>query len=124
MTGKVEKLHTDLGPYQEELRQFLIGAGAFPKNAVVFVSVTSGADVKANEFMFFPFLKNREPTHRQYAFMVPGLSFQPIVGLEVPPNLRRLCTVASSEGFIFQSEKMDERALVEARELYNGTKGT
>jgi hypothetical protein len=64
-----------------------------------------------------PFLKNRESTHRQYKFLIPGLGFELFVGRAIPAPVRRMCMVRSPEGLLFTSEKMEEATLAEMAKL-------
>ncbi len=114
--GKTIPTKLDLGPYEEELRRFLLGVAEFPADVSLSVNVNS-ATILANEYAVLPFLKNRESTHRQYKFLIPGLGFELFVGKAIPASVRRMCMVRSPEGFLFTSEKMEEATLAEMAKL-------
>jgi hypothetical protein len=104
----------DLGPYAEELRLFLLGNGPFPQNGVLVVTVSGSAQVLNNEFVMFPFLKHHEATHRSYKFVIPGMTFQLVLGRALPDHYRAVCAVRSPQRYVFSGSTMDELNLQDA----------
>ncbi len=104
-----DSFHIELGDrYREEFRRYLMAESDTPENAVFWISV-SARDMPLTT-VEFPFGSNQGGYH-QYRFAVPGISFQLFLGGRMPPLLRRTCTHRSPEGFIFLSNKVDERML-------------
>lgn len=104
----------------EPFRLFLLG-GAFLKNAVLIVSVTSSMERIRNMLMVFPFFKNREPAFRQYRFTVPGITFQLFVGKDMPLALRRL-SVYSRERHILMTPDVDVLNMTDVAKLISKTR--
>src|SRR5205823_10286333 len=69
-----------LGPYAEELQEFLMGSAGFPLNVVLVVTVNSTPEIGKNEMMIFPWLKDHQPNMRQHSFVIPGITFQMFTG--------------------------------------------
>src|SRR6266496_4383015 len=58
----------DLGPYSDQLRQFLLGKAGFPPDVVLAVTVNSTPETGKNEMMIFPWLKDHDANMRQFSF--------------------------------------------------------
>ena len=99
----------DLGPYEEELRRFVLGVSRFPDNAALIVSVTSDKSVLRNERFTVPHEDGREPGYRRHSFVIPGLHFELLVGSVLPPAARDLCIART--GLIFVSNAKEEQSL-------------
>ena len=95
-SGGHAPIKLQLGPYLEQLRLFLLDEHAFPRDAVLTVTVNHSTDAAENNMVLFPWLRNHKATHREYQLVVPGISFQLMVGRGLPKNLRSICTVCSS----------------------------
>lgn len=89
-----------LGPYADELRDFLLGKAPFPKNAALVVTVSSETDDGANELTLMPYLRNKKSGSMQYAFAIPGVGFQLFVGKSIPKSLAA-CSVVPQPNVIF-----------------------
>lgn len=72
------------------------------------MTVNSSAETGRNEFMNFPWLKNRETRFRAYKFIIPGVTFQLFTGRGLSSGMRSLCIATSAGRFIFMSNKLDE----------------
>jgi hypothetical protein len=90
-----------LGPYEERLRQFLLGEATFPNDVVLLVRVSSTDEEGSNEHVVFPFLKNNKSGSKQYMFCVPGVVSQLFVGKATPATLRKGCTARSLKSLIY-----------------------
>lgn len=112
--GDLEPVRLDLGPYEEELRRFLLEAQSFPADMVLTVTVSGSTKVLHNEFVMFPFLKDRKAAFRQYKFVIPGITFQMFTGKGIPVSVRALCTVRSPTHFVQLASTMDEMNLNDA----------
>jgi len=102
--GFGEKL--DLGPYEEELRNFLLGLNEFPQNGSMIVYV---ADEDT------PYAGATSPTggrtkynYFQYSFLIPGARFSLLLGQSVPTDSRLMCAVRSAERVVFLTKQVRE----------------
>ncbi|HEY3130574.1 MAG TPA: hypothetical protein VGL91_14030 [Acidobacteriota bacterium] len=109
--GREDSVKLELGPYEEELRLFLMSSGHFPANMVLIVTVSSSTEAGRNQFLTFPFLKDHKAEFRQYKFVIPGVTFQMFTGKGMRDSLRGLCTVRSPKHRIYTSPTMDEMNL-------------
>ena len=79
-----------LGPYQEQLRSYLLGQGEFPQNALLHVVLSH---------LEFPLLAGNHPDSihvdegRCHRFHIPGISFLLTFGKHIPANSRLSCLV-------------------------------
>jgi hypothetical protein len=89
------------GPYEESLRIFLVVDGDFPKDVVLLVTVSSTKEAGANEYVLFPFLRNKTSGFKQYMFCIPGVTFQLFVGKAIPGRLRVGCTARSKNNLLY-----------------------
>lgn len=111
--GWRKRLH--FGPYEEDLRLFVLGEKPFPANAAILVTVSSADEPGANEFTIFPFERGKKSWGRQYGFAIPGVMFQLFLGKGIPEELHfgcvtsvrtpRLC-FGSNEHFLWDMEKI------------------
>jgi len=96
-----------LGPYSEELRQYLLG-GSFPETArlVCFLSRLTAANslvmmpstVKAKGFLL-------------HQFVIPGFDFVLVIGRNAPASFDKFCLMHGPEKPIVVSEQSDSRRL-------------
>ena len=112
----------ELGPYEEQLRSYLLGTGVFPEDAVLVVAISSGMERLRNMLITFPFLKSREPGFRQYRFSIPGITFQLFLGKSIPFALRRLCSVRPPERHILMTEDVDDLNMKDGASLIAKTR--
>jgi hypothetical protein len=89
---------------------------------MIIVAVASGMDRMRNMLMTFPFLKNRETGFRQYRFSVPGITFQLFLGKNMPPALRKLCSVRSTNRFILMTPDVDDLNMSDGAKLIAKTR--
>jgi len=111
-----------LGPYEEQLRSYLLGNAVFPEDAVLVVAISSGMERLRNMLITFPFLKSREPGFRQYRFSIPGITFQLFLGKSMPYALRRLCSVRSPKRHILMTEDVDDLNMKDGASLVAKTR--
>ena len=98
----------ELGPYAEELRQFLLGTAGFPADIVLAVTVNSTPATGKNEMMVFPWLKDHRPNMRQFSFVIPGVTFQMFTGKGITKAVRDMCIVRSPANYIYMAPSMEE----------------
>jgi hypothetical protein len=113
------RLH--LGPYREELRQFLLGVAAFPRHVAMVVSVSTTTDTQRNSLMVLPWLSDKADGHHRYGFVIPGITFRVTVGKGTPPKIRNLCLAHSPEHYLFMSKQGDADMLSKAGQLIEKT---
>jgi hypothetical protein len=107
-----------LGPYEEGLRQFLMG-GEFPKDTVIITSVSARMDAITSAVTQFPWLRNRDGKQREYKFTVPGITFQMFTGKALVRGLRGMCSARSPQKFVYMSPEMDDINVRTSAELVN-----
>jgi hypothetical protein len=93
-----------LGPFQEQLRQYLMGLEAFPKNCSLWVVVRKG---KIDRLTFAP-VGERKGNFHVYRFPMPGLAFTLLVGKNIPANYREKCLVHGSGNPVIVTTIIDE----------------
>jgi hypothetical protein len=90
-----ETVKLDLGRrYNEEIRQYLMGAIPVPKNAALSVVACTDRD---NQNMFFMPSENRAVKDRSVGFMARGIVFRFQISNTVSPPLRRLSIINDSD---------------------------
>lgn len=80
----------ELGPFQEEFRQYLLGKEPFPKHACLWVALREGRDI--NRLTHVPKGERRQGAH-VYRFAMPGIVFMLFVGKNIPESPRYRCFV-------------------------------
>lgn len=108
----------DLGPYEERLRNFLMGHQPFPADASLWVNVA--AATLPQKTLIFPY-GGRLDDYRQYRFGIPGLAFWLHLGGRMPAVTRDMCSVHSPEHFIYLSDAVDASALRDMAKLFHKT---
>lgn len=96
-----------LGPYQEQLRQYLMGNTGFPDDIVLIVTVSRTLETERNAMMLLPWLSDHEAYHK-YAFVIPGVTFQVLIGKNIPSHVRDCCMVHSPQNYLFMSRAREE----------------
>ena len=80
-----------LGPYEEQLRTYLLGTSALHADIAMVVTVSSSTRQDRVEYWSPPWLALHDQKSHQYHFIIPGVMFQMFVGKGIPLGLRRLC---------------------------------
>src|SRR5262245_16029859 len=78
----------ELGPYEEPIRDFLLGNGPFPAHMVMLVAVWPTRD--AYQGAYTP-RRGRETRFHTFTFYIPGIEFSLCVGKGVPKEARKMC---------------------------------
>jgi len=107
----------ELGPYAEELRQFLLGTAGFPSHVALAVTVSSTPETGRNEMMIFPWRKDHRPDMRQFSFVIPGVTFQMFTGKGMSKAIRDWCIVRSPANYIYMAPRMEEANLTNMAHL-------
>lgn len=107
--GKGRPTRLPLGPYEEELRQFLLGEMPFPQHILLIITLSEKQNALNNRNMSLPFGGGRSENGYHYECVIPGIMFLMLVGSHIPPSMRRMGTMPS--GFLFIAEEGDSRKL-------------
>lgn len=101
--GQPEAHRLKLGPYEEQLRMFLLGKAPFPKDCSICVGVNRAEEIQMAATGIFPYLKNRSQKDKftQYNFAMMGLSFDLFVGKELDHVRRAMCILRGFDHPIF-----------------------
>src|SRR5262245_14220621 len=108
--GKETTERLELGPYEEELRRFLLGDTPFPANIVLIISASLNRDDRYNRQITVPHPAGRAAGGHRFMFVVPGLTFIAIIGGGLSEQARQNSTMPA--GFLYVSEKNDNRKLL------------
>lgn len=101
----------ELGPYEGQLSEFLLGQEEFPSCAVLIVTISSApGPLNLNSF---PVSGPRILDSRQYWFTIPGIAFQLVVGKKIHPTLKLMCVLRSPQKLVFYST-LAEKRMIEA----------
>jgi hypothetical protein len=97
----------DLGPYEEHLRNFLLGLKDFPDNGCMIVYVSDDDTPPAGATS--PVRVRTDENYFQYSFHIPGLMFFLLLGQLVPTDIQQhLCAVRSPERVVFLTKQVGE----------------
>ena len=125
--GKAAK-GIQLGPYQEELRTYLLGQTEFPRYCVLWVSVAD-ARTPIDAFSLTPY-GGRTQGYHVYKLLVRGVAFHLFVGKRIPAQFRQTCFVRGTGHPIYRTDMLEEALLKDMRrkfdrvpELLNGPRG-
>jgi hypothetical protein len=104
-----------LGPYSEELRQYLCG-GTFPKTArlMCFLSRFTAA----NSVIMMPSTVQAEG-FLLHQFVIPGFDFMLVIGRNAPASFDPFCLMHGPERPIVVSQRSDSRRLVQLLRTMN-----
>jgi hypothetical protein len=102
-----------LGPYEEHIRQYLMGQIEFPKCCALTTIVREGDEI--NRTTLFPH-GHRFESFRIHKFMMPGLAFTLAAGSRISHEFRAQCVIRGFANPIFVS------SVVEAAILRNLTR--
>lgn len=107
--GKQLLTRISLGPYEEELRQYLLGQAQFPRNAVLAVDVIADAILRRG--VIPPFGGKREGGIWSYALPFFGIVLTMVIGNTMSKSLRKHCTYPSERPFITRGMTKPETVL-------------
>lgn len=93
--NKDGSIPVQLGPFQEQFRQYLMGFKTFPTDSALWVVVREG---KAISHLTHPPLGGRKNNFYIYNFPMPRLAFTLMVGKNIPELYRQRCIVHGDEG--------------------------
>ena len=103
--GFKRRLGLDL--YQEPIRLFLFGAGSFPNDVVMGVSVWPNKE-GVQHGTYLPRLDRTEPYHI-YSYYLPGITFIMHTGNQIDQETRDLCCYAGPGNPVFMSRDVADR---------------
>ena len=94
---RLEALEVGAG-FSELFRLFLLNEGEFPADAALTTEVLAFHEASHGTAVF-PYGGRKGDCHT-YGFAMPGVRFELYVGMRMPAEARRMCTVRSPEGLI------------------------
>ncbi len=104
----------ELGPYEHQLRAWLLDQESFPEHMVMWISI--GIRNSPPLMACTPFLFNKTDYY-QYRFTIPGLVFDLFAGGQIPAVARRMCTLRSPEQFVYITQLADHGMLAAMTQL-------
>jgi len=108
----------NLGPFQEQFRQYLMGQRAFPKDASLWVVVREGKEI--DRLTYAP-IGTRQGNFHAYKFPMPGLAFSMLVSRNIPANHRERCLVHGPGNPIIVTTLIDKLLVDEAVRMHQRT---
>jgi len=98
-----------LGPYEEQLRQFLMNETPFPKDCALWVSIAE-TTTPMTGLILSPY-GERIGTCYFYKLVVLGVGFNLLVGQRIPPQCREMCFVRGTGSPIFVTDMLEAALL-------------
>jgi hypothetical protein len=89
---------SELGPYEDRFRRYLLGQTTFPEIAVLLVNVSSRPKPMMN--MFTLPVGKRIDKHHMFVFAIPGIDFTLFVGPRIPAPCFLSCAHHSPEQYV------------------------
>jgi hypothetical protein len=93
-----------LGPYEEELRLFLLDKAPFPEHCSICVGVNRNEELQLAATAIFPYLKNKDQNCKQYNFAMMGMVFDLFVGRGMDTVRREMCLLRGQQNPIFLAD--------------------
>jgi hypothetical protein len=103
---KVRRLY--LGKYTEELRRYLLGETGFPPNIVIWVSIVPEQKLWSAAT---PPYGDRMNECWEYRLPFLGIFFTIFLGARIDPVIRQMCSIRSTQKFIFSGEPATEMVI-------------
>jgi hypothetical protein len=104
-----------LGPYQEQLRLFLVGQNSFPANVSLTIMLWPFEKVPPAALM--PDLSHQTAGWNQYWFYITGLGFVLDFGKSVPAEVRSRSSSHSAEGLVTISKPFGDMVWKQMKKL-------
>jgi hypothetical protein len=105
----MESKGIDLGPYEEQLRLYLLDATPFPENCVLWISVPE--NISAFVHLSLTPYGGRKDNYRVYKLIVLGIGFHLLVGSQIPNEARLMCSVRGVRNPIYRTDMLEEGAI-------------
>jgi hypothetical protein len=96
----------ELGPYEEELRKFLMDEAAFPQDCVLWITLPETVTPIVN-LSLTPY-GGRKTTFHVYKLLVLGVGFHLLVGRQIPRELREMCFVRGIGNPIHRTDMLEQ----------------
>lgn len=87
-----ENIGIDLGPYQKQLGEFLLGRSTFPQEACMGIRLLTHSALRG---LFRLPSASRVGIFKSHDFQVPGIQFCLFFGKPIPESFRNLCAIRS-----------------------------
>jgi hypothetical protein len=116
---RYEDAQIDLGPYEEQLRKYLMGDADFPNDCTLWVSVSD----KITPFTGSSFVPygGRINGQWQYTLFALGIGFQLFIGKGITKEHRELCFVRGKGNPIIRTDLQEQAILNGVLENYKTT---
>lgn len=101
----------ELGPFQEQFQQYLMGLQPFPKDSSLWVVVREGKEI--DRLTYAP-IGARQGNFHAYKFPMPGLAFSLAVSKNIPANHRARCLVHGQGNPVIVTTLIDKLLVDEA----------
>ncbi|HEV2199223.1 MAG TPA: hypothetical protein VGR73_05350 [Bryobacteraceae bacterium] len=98
-----------LGPYEEDLRKYLMGEAPFPEDCALWVSI-SDTTTPMTGLVLSPYGDRHGPCHA-YKLVVLGVGFNLLVGKRIPQQGREMCFVRGVGNPIFRTDMLEDALL-------------
>lgn len=105
MAGKRNR-GIELGPYEEQVRKYLLGEAQFPQDCVLWVSVPENITPMAG-LSLTPY-GGRKGGHHAYKLILLGVGFHLLVGRRLPAEYREMCFVRGRGNPIFRTDMLED----------------
>jgi hypothetical protein len=96
----------ELGPYEEQLREYLMSESPFPDSCALLVSVPENVKIIAG-LSLTPY-GGRKGTHHAYKLVVLGVGFHLLIGRQIPRGLRAMCLVRGVGNPICRTDMLEQ----------------
>src|SRR6266513_2514029 len=96
----------NLGPYEEQLRRYLLGEAQFPPDCALLVSVPANPTAFVG-LSLVPY-GARKGNHHCWKLVVLGVAFHLLVGRQIPRTLRQMCFVRAVGNPICRTELLEQ----------------
>jgi hypothetical protein len=106
-TGNHMSERIELGPYEEALRQYLVGDADFPQDCVLWVSVPDHV-TPFSGVSLTPYGGRQIRGFRCYKLVVLGVGFLLFVGRNLPKEIREPCFVRGTGNPIAKTDMLEE----------------
>jgi len=104
-----KRVTVELGSYKEDLRVYLLGQSAFPKDVVIRMFVAAKGDTK-DQFATTPVPLDTKGYHH-YEFIIPGIQFAIMLGQRMPQEARTACVLRSADNRVFLSDHLGRHSM-------------
>lgn len=110
----------NLGPFQNHIREYLLGLREFPQDCCLLVFVR---DAKESDAISYTPIGKRTKDYHVYKFPIPGLAFALLVSKNIPKEYCQLCLVHGPGNPIIVTSIIDKFIVEETLKVFRNDKG-